>query len=100
MGQEGLHASRVALKAVLGSLQNGLTEIQTVLAAAAEVAATDLLTESSTSVSALEDLADFAKFRKQAFDNITEAHRKHIQTLRDAVGVRITLLKTTKGFKA
>mmetsp|Transcript_54650 Transcript_54650/g.153756 ORF Transcript_54650/g.153756 Transcript_54650/m.153756 type:complete len:1083 (-) Transcript_54650:85-3333(-) len=105
-GQEDLHAARVALRALVVTLQTGLADLQTDLGSAHDSDDSALLADEvegtdaeAPKVAALGDLAEFQRFRAQAKSSVVESHRKHLRSLQEAIGLRLNLLKVRGVFK-
>jgi len=103
-GQEALHATRVALKGLLGALQTSLTEIEADLAAAQQSDGGALLTEptpnsGSEEVLKLTSVPGFMARHQRVRGALLETHRRHLATLREAVTSRLTLLRSQGTFK-
>lgn len=99
-GQEALHATRIGLRNLLSALQSGLSALQASLASAqtsdagVQFEAPAANAEGFPGNLAVEDLPEFMKRREQARAMILEARKRHLQALRDSVGVRLALLKS------
>lgn len=97
-GQEALHASRVALKALLTCLQAGLTDLQADLVAAFEGAA-------AAPAVALREVGGvvaspaLVELRECSWSTMAEEHRKHLHALREEAACRLALLKSKGPFK-
>jgi len=103
-GQEALHATRVALKGLLGALQTNLTEIEADLAAAQQGDGGTLLTEptlhsGSEEVLKLTNVPGFVTRHQRVRGALLETHRRQLATLREAVTSRLALLRTHGTFK-
>mmetsp|Transcript_16174 Transcript_16174/g.50500 ORF Transcript_16174/g.50500 Transcript_16174/m.50500 type:complete len:1049 (-) Transcript_16174:38-3184(-) len=104
-GQEALHASRVGLRNLLSTLQTGLIEIQESLASVHNADAGTLFalptggTEGLPGQFTLEDLPELVKHREHARELLLEAHKRHLQALRDAAGARLALLRSRGAFR-
>jgi len=101
-GREALHATRVAIKALLTATQAALSDLHGDLASAEKQ-----LAEGSEVVSGvgeakmeiLEDWPEFQKAREQVTTTVIDAHRKHLVALKEAISMRLALLKTKTSFK-
>jgi len=103
-GQEGLHATRVALKGLLGELQTSLKDIEADLATAQQSDGGTLLTEptpdsGSEEVLKLTSVPGFMTRHQRVRGALLETHRRHLATLREAVTSRLALLRSQGTFK-
>lgn len=102
-GQESLHATRVALRNLLATLQGALTDLAADLSVVLAADSASLFPEASRSsevkLSALNALDNFARFREQVVATLLESHQKHLHALKEAVSTRLALLKVKGAFK-
>merc|ERR1719362_1907467 len=103
-GQEALHATRVAVKALLGALQTSLADIEADLTSAQQSDGGALLAEptpgsGSDEVLKLTSVPGFVACHQRVRGALLETHRRHLATLREAVNSRLTLLRSQGTFK-
>jgi len=100
-GREALHATRVAIKALLTTTQAMLSDFHRDICNAekelAEVCEINCTCEGKIEI--LERWPEFQKSREQVTATVIDAHRKHLAALKEAFAMRITLLKTKASFK-
>jgi len=98
-GQEALHATRVGLRNLFSALQTSFNELQEFLAVSFNELHLAAPPEDVRGDLVVEGLAELKKHREQTRTLVTESHKRHLQALRDAVGLRLILLKSRGAFK-
>lgn len=103
-GQESLHATRVALRNLVSTMQVALTELHVDLGKAMKVnfvAAVWPLERygSIADIPVLAHLPGLEATRRQVCNTAAEAHSKHLLALQEAVACRLALLKSRGPFK-
>jgi hypothetical protein len=100
-GREALHATRVAIKALLTATQAALSDLNGDICSAEKTLAEvgEVGGNCETKMEILEGWPEFQKSREQVTTTVIDAHRKHLVALKEAIGMRLTLLKTKSSFK-
>jgi len=100
-GQEALQASRQALRALLVQLQADFSELHGTLSTHEKAAAPFAPPpRTGDEIVGLASVPGFDSVRTGLSTAVADSHGKHLQALREALGMRLTLLKTKSSFKA
>merc|ERR1712113_1362422 len=89
-------ATRVAIKSLIAAVQTALSELQGALGSAEKQMA-EVSKPPETQIAVLTGFLDFERFREQVSVTLLAAHRKHLQELKEAISMRLVLIKSKAG---